>query len=127
MPSFSAPPPDWDRREIPRYRITRETLPAPKSRFKTEPPFAQASDASIWQYGDRVYARGEEIESKSWPNPGTMIPLNESARKVLDFFNMRQKSRLGRSPWQVDRIVLDDGLTGTNQPKFNIKTGVTAA
>jgi hypothetical protein len=110
-PIPNLPPLDW-KRTIPKYRISRETLPAPKSRFKTEPPFASASDASIWQYGERVYKAGEIIASTEWPNPGTMTPLNYSARQVMDFFNSRQKSRLARTPWANDQIRLDDGLSG---------------
>lgn len=55
------------------------------------------------------------------------MPLNYGAGKVLDFFNSRQKSRLPRSPWRGDRIVLDDGLTGPTQPKFPINSGGPAA
>jgi hypothetical protein len=104
------PPLGW-RKEIPIYRISRETLPAPKSRFKFEPPFASCSEANIWQYGERIHQAGEIIATTEWPNPGTMTPLNYSARQVIDFFTGRQKSRLPRSPWANDQVRLDDGLS----------------
>jgi hypothetical protein len=34
-------PPLNRKKEIPKYKIGRETLPAPKARFRFEPPFAQ--------------------------------------------------------------------------------------
>jgi hypothetical protein len=111
-PIPNLPPLNW-RREVPKYRIVRETLPAPKDRFRFEPPFAQQSDAAQWQYGDRVYHAGEVIETTEWPNPGTMHPLNYSASQVMEFINLRMKSRLPRSPWANDQVRLDDGLTGS--------------
>jgi hypothetical protein len=123
MPSFSAPPPGWER-EVPRYRATRSVHPSPNARHLRESPFSSFSDSSVWQFAERDYKAGEEILSRAWPHP-SFHPLNYSAAKVLDFFNSRQKSRLGRSPWQGDRLVLDDGMTGPTQPKFKI--GATAA
>jgi len=119
------PPPGWER-ETPKYRATRDIHPSPNSRHHLEPPFASLSDSDVWQYATRPIEAREEIESKGWPHPSFM-PLNYGAGKVLDFFNSRQKSRLPRSPWRGDRIVLDDGLTGPTQPKFSIKSGATAA
>jgi hypothetical protein len=110
-PIPNTPPLDW-RREMPRYRVRAETRPAPKARFRFEPPFTQIMDSSEWQYGERVHRAGEIIETTEWPNPGTMTPLNYSAREVLNFFNSRQKSRLPRSPWFGDKVRLDDGLGG---------------
>jgi hypothetical protein len=46
-----------------------------------------------------------------------MVPLNFSAREVMRFFNLAQKSRLPRSPWHDGRVRLDDGLSG-NLPKI---------
>jgi hypothetical protein len=125
MTSFSAPPPGWER-ETPKYRATRDIEPSPNDRHRFEPPFATLSDPSVWQYATRIVNAREEIETKEWPHP-SFFPLNYSAKKVLDFYTTRQRSRLGRSPWRGDRLVLDDGLTGPTQPKFSIKTGVTAA
>jgi hypothetical protein len=105
------PPLNW-KREIPKYRISRETKPAPKERFRFEPPFSSGSESDVWQYGERVHKAGEIIETTEWPNPGTMTALNYSARQVLEFFNSRQKSRLPRSPWANDQVRLDDGLSG---------------
>jgi hypothetical protein len=125
MPSFSAPPPGWER-EVPRYRATRDIHPSPNSRHRFEPPFASLSDSSVWQFSERPIKAGEIIETREWPH-ASFSPLNFSAAKVLEFFNSRQKSRLGRSPWPHDRLVLDDGLTGLTQPKISINSGVTAA
>jgi hypothetical protein len=123
MPDFSAPPPGWER-ETPKWRASRAVYPSPNSRHKLESPFASLSDPDVHQFATRPINAGEEFSSREWPHP-SFIPLNYSARKVLDFFTTRQKSRLGRSPWQGDRIVLDDGLTGPTQPKFKI--GAAAA
>jgi hypothetical protein len=104
------PPLNW-KREIPKYRISRETLPSPKERFKFEPPFSSGSDASTWQYGERVHDAGEIIETTFWPNPGTMTPLNYSAKQVMEYFTSHQKSRLARAPWRDGQVFLDDGLS----------------
>lgn len=109
-PIPNLPPLDW-KRTIPKYRVSRDTMPAPKMRFRFEPPFASASDASTWQYGERVHQAGEIIETTEWPNPGTMTPLNYSARQVIEFFTSRQKSRLTLAPWRDDQVFLDDGLS----------------
>ncbi len=121
----SAPPPGWER-EIPRYRATLDVHPSPNDRHRHEAPFSSFSDPDVYQYCERPIAAREEIETKSWPHP-SFWPMNTAAKRVLDFFNSREKSRLALSPWQGDRLVLDDGLTGPIQPKFSIKTGVTAA
>jgi hypothetical protein len=60
------------------------------------------------------------IETTEWPNPGTMTPLNYSARQVMEFFTTRQKSRLPRSPWANDQVRLDDGLSNP-LPKIGLK------
>ena len=73
----------------------------------------------VWQYGERLHKAGEIIATTEWPNPGTMTPLNYSARQVMEFFNSRQKSRLGRSPWRDDQVFLDDGLTNP-LPKIGV-------
>jgi hypothetical protein len=116
---------NWDR-EIPIYRITRDLKPSTKSRFKFEPPFAQLADSDVWQYSDRPIAAGAEISSTAWPQP-SMTPLNESGRRVLEFFRTRQHSRLPLSPWRGDRIRLDDGLTGTGPILPLTSEGPTAA
>jgi hypothetical protein len=110
-PIPNLPPLDW-KRTIPKYRISRETLPSPKERHRFEPPFSSTSDASVWQFSDRIYRAGEVIQTTEWPNPGTMTPLNYSARQVMEYFTSRQKSRLPRSPWFGDQVRLDDGLGG---------------
>jgi hypothetical protein len=117
---------DDPRTEVPRYRATRDVHPSPNSRHHFEPPFASFSDSDVWQYATRIVNAREEIETREWPHP-SFFPLNDAAKRVHSFFTTRQKSRLPRSPWRVDRIVLDDGLSGPTQPKFPIKTGATAA
>jgi hypothetical protein len=112
------PPLNW-RKEVPLYRISRDTMPAPKERFKFEPPFSQQSDASIWQYGEKLWPRGSVVSTTEWPNPGSMVPLNYSAAQVLEFFTTRQKSRLGRAPWRDGQVFLQDGLGGP-QPKIGL-------
>jgi hypothetical protein len=109
------PPPGWER-ETPKYRVIRDIHPAPKARFRFEPPFTNCSDSDTWQYGTRTMKAGEIIETREWPHP-SFFPLNYGAKKVLDFFATRQKSRLARSPWEGDRLRLDDGLTGTTVVK----------
>jgi hypothetical protein len=104
------PPPGWER-EIPKYRATRALHPAPKERFRFEPPFAMTVDSDAWQYASRAVDAGEIIETKDWPHP-SFHPLNYGAAKVLEFFNTRQKSRLPRSPWHGDSVRLNDGLSG---------------
>jgi hypothetical protein len=111
------PPLNW-RREVPKYRISGETLPSPKARHRFEPPFASVSDASTWQYGERVHKAGEIIATTEWPNPGTMTALNYSARQVLAFFGSAPKSRLARSPWFDDQVRLQDGLSSDGPPKI---------
>jgi hypothetical protein len=103
------PPPGWDR-IVPRYRVTRDVQPAEKSRFRSEPPFTEIWSGA-WQYGERPYQAGEEIETTAWPHPSFM-PLNFSAERVLEFFKASMKSRLTTAPWHDGRVRLDNGLTG---------------
>jgi hypothetical protein len=106
----TTPPPGWER-EVPRYRVTRDIQPAPKARFRFEPPFAHSFDSDVWQYGERLLKAGEEITTTAWCHP-SFHPLNRSAEKVLAYFNARLKSRLPLSPWYGGQIRLDDGLQG---------------
>lgn len=102
---------DW-KRTVPKYRVTRAIQPAQKARFITEPPFAHCFDSDCWQYGVRPLKAGEEISTTAWPHP-SFRGLNESAEKILAFFNAAMKSRLPVSPWHDGQVRLDDGLTGT--------------
>ena len=111
QPIPDAAPRGWQS-QIPRYRVIRDTKPAEKHRFTLDRPFSQMSDATTWQYGERLHKEDEVIESTEWPCAGTMTPLNFSAREVMRFFNLAQKSRLQRSPWRDGRVRLDDGLSG---------------
>jgi hypothetical protein len=104
------PPPGWEL-EVPRWRITRHLQPAQFPRVRLEPPCTDLSCGDSWQYSDRHYEAGEEIESKCWPHP-SMYPLNYSAQRVMAFFNSATRSRLTTSPWHSDRVRLDDGLSG---------------
>jgi hypothetical protein len=105
------PPPNWEF-EPPRYRASREVRPSPKGRHRLEPPFSMSiDDGHVWQYGTRVIAAGEIIETREWPHPG-FHPLNYSAEKVLEFFINRPKSRMTQSPWLGDRVRLSDGMSG---------------
>jgi hypothetical protein len=116
-PIPTTPPLNW-RKEMPVYRVRAETRPAPKTRFRFEPPFAQIMDSSEWQYGERIHKAGEIIATTFWPNPGTMTALNYSARQVLAFFGSAPKSRLARSPWFDDQVRLQDGLSSDGPPKI---------
>ncbi len=106
----NSPPPGWER-EVPKYRVLRDTHPADKARFRSEPPFTSSSDSSTWQYGTRILKSGEIIETTEWPHE-SFFALNYSAKKTLEFFRSSMKSRLPRSPWARDQIRLSDGLSG---------------
>jgi hypothetical protein len=109
-PIPNTPPLNW-RKEMPVYRVRIETRPAPKERFRFEPPFASQSDSDIWQYGEKIWPAGSVIQTDQWPCAGTFVPLNYSAREVLNYFTTHQKSRLPRSPLADGRVRLDDGLS----------------
>ena len=104
------PPPGWQF-ETPVYRVARDIHPAPKARFRFEPPFAEMSDNDCWQYGERELKAREIIETREWPM-ASWRPLNFGAKRVLEFFNLQMKSRMPRSPFQGDRLRLDNGLSG---------------
>jgi hypothetical protein len=104
------PPPGWER-EVPKYRVVRDTLPAQKPRFRFEPPFASCLDNDVWQYGERLHKAGEVIATDQWPHP-SFFPLNFSAKKVQQFFSTQMKSRMSRAPFSDGRIKLETGLTG---------------
>jgi hypothetical protein len=112
------PPLNW-RKEMPVYRVRVETRPAPKERFRFEPPFASQSDSDIWQYGEKIWPANSVIQTDQWPCAGTFVPLNYSAREVLNYFTTHQKSRLPRSPWADGRVRLDDGLSNP-MPKIGL-------
>jgi hypothetical protein len=104
------PPLNWER-EIPKYRVTRDLKPAQKERFRHEPPFAETWVSDVWQYSDRHYEAGEEIEATAWPHP-SMRPLNYAAERVHAFFISGMKSRLTTSPWRDGQVRLADGISG---------------
>jgi hypothetical protein len=116
-PIPTTPPLNW-RKEMPVYRVRAETRPAPKTRFRFEPPFAQIMDPSEWQYGERVWPAGSVIATDQWPCAGTFVPLNYSAREVMEYFTSRQRSRLARSPFIDGQVRLEDGLSSDGPPKI---------
>ena len=99
----------WDDTEIPKYRASRAVEPSPNARYRLETPLAHIFDDS-WQYGIVPVARGEIVHSTAWPHPG-FVGLNESGRRIQEFFQRAQKSRLPLSPWYDGRLRLDDGLS----------------
>jgi hypothetical protein len=73
-----------------------DLAPSQYARHRQEPPFTSSTDANMWQYAERPIAAGEELETTLWPH-ASMIPLNESARRILEFFKSHQKSRMPQS------------------------------
>ena len=114
----SAPPAGWDR-ETPKYRATRDLAPAFHLSVRFGPPRAGISAGGVWQYGHRRIKAGEVFESREWPHP-SLQPLNESGRRVQQFFNSHPKNELPWRPWREDRVVLNDGLTSSMRQKISI-------
>ena len=108
-------PAGWER-IIPRYRVTRDVKPAEKRRFAFEPPFATVMNPEVWQYGTEPLSAGQIVSTTEWPYPN-WFPLNYSAKKTLEFFNSGTKSRMPRSPWRGDRLVLADGFHSDGPPR----------
>ena len=110
--NIAPPPPNWER-EIPRYLVTRDLQPAPRARYRSEPPFSTVSDSNVWQYcGAEPVKAGQEISSTDWPHP-SMLPLTFSAEQVLNYFKSGvEKSRLPTSPWFGNRVRLAGGVSG---------------
>lgn len=106
----SLPPLNW-RKEIPLYRVGRSVYPSPNDRHRHENPFSNLSDPGVWQQADRAHAAGEILATTEWPHP-MFVALNYSAKMVLEFFGMSQKSRLPRAPWADGQVRLSDGLGG---------------
>jgi hypothetical protein len=104
------PPPGWEF-ETPKYRVAYDVHPSPKARFRFETPFSQVMDSSEYQYAERELKAHEIIESREWPHP-SFRPMNFVAKKILEFFNLQMKSRLPRSPYDGNRLRLDNGLSG---------------
>jgi hypothetical protein len=91
----------WDR-EIPRYRTVRAVHPSEHPRHATEAPWSMCSDDDCWQYAAKPIAAHETIETTAWPH-ASFQPLNESARRIHDFFRATSRG-LPRSPWLHDRV-----------------------
>jgi hypothetical protein len=109
--SLVKPPPlNWER-TVPRWRLTMDLRPALQNRFRFESPYTDLTCGDSWQYGERPYASGEEIESTCWPHP-SMQPLNYSAQRVRAYFISAMRSRLQHSPWRDGQVRLEDGLSG---------------
>ena len=98
-----------DDAEIPKYRASRAVEPSPNARYRLEPPLARIFDDS-WQYGIVPVARGEIVVSTAWPHPG-FVGLNDTGRRIQEYFQRAQKSRLPLSPWYEGRLRLDDGMS----------------
>jgi hypothetical protein len=116
----AVPPPGWQY-ETPVYRVERDIHPAPRARYRYETPFAEVSDNDCWQYGEFELKAGEIIETREWPHP-SFRPLNYSAARVLEFFNLEMRSRLPRSPFQGSRLRLDNGLSGNTITADDVTT-----
>jgi hypothetical protein len=114
------PPLGWQY-ETPVYRVERDIHPGPKARFRHETPFAESSDSDTWQYGERELKAHEIISTREWPHP-SFRPLNFVAKRIIDFFNLEMKSRLPRSPFQGDRLRLDNGLSGNTITADDVAT-----
>jgi hypothetical protein len=99
----------WD--ETPRYRAQFDLEPAALPRYLHENPFAFESSPRSYQYSAKKITAGEIIETTSWPHV-SLIPLNESARRVHAFFTTQMKSRMQISPWKDGRLNLDNGMSG---------------
>src|SRR3981189_1410040 len=115
-PIPSVPPRGWEP-ILPRYRVTREIHPAEKPRFRSEPPFSHMADSNRWQYAERIMQAGEVIETKEWPHP-SFRPLNYSGKRTVEFFINGIRSRMARSPWQGNRLVLMDGVSSHGAPAY---------
>ena len=115
-PIPNVPPRGWEQ-ILPRYRIINDVAPPAKPRFARECPFS-TFPVDQWQYGTRTMKRGEIIETGEWPAPGAFFALNYSAKRVLEFFNSGMKSRMPRSPWRGDRLVLEDGVSSNGAPSY---------
>ena len=110
-PIPATPPRDWEL-EIPRYKVVREMHPSPKPRHRLEPPFSTTTDSDMYQYATREMKAGEIVETREWPH-ASFFPLNIVAKRIINYFNSRQKSRLARSPYDArGQLQLQDGLTG---------------
>jgi hypothetical protein len=114
--SFVKPPPLGWEREVPKYRVRRDLLPAERDRYRFESPFDMGER---WQYGTRAIKAGEIIETKDWPH-ASFIPLNYGAERVLAFFNTAIKSRMTNSPWHFGALRLDDGMSGPIVPAIDV-------
>ena len=109
--TFAKPlPAGWDT-EIPRYRAQFDLEPAELPRYLHENPFAFQTSPRSYQYSAKKIKAGEVIETTSWPHP-SLIPQNETARRIHAFFTTEMKSRMQRSPWRDGRLNLDNGMSG---------------
>ncbi len=97
------PPKGWEK-VVPKYRATRNVHPSPNPRHATENPHSYQGDDAQWQHGDRCVRSGEEFETTAWPHRSFM-PLNESAKYLLELLRTGNKARLPSSPW-IDNQIL---------------------
>ena len=103
----------WDR-EKPRYKLTR-TLEPMLNRRRFETPLS-SDELGHWQYAERVYREGEEIECLNWPH-ASMAPLNRSAKAIHRYFMETPRVSMDSSPWRDGRVCLPDMTLRTAQIK----------
>jgi hypothetical protein len=106
--SVPPPPQGWEL-EVPKYKVTREVVPSPRPRHRTEPPFAYDFQTDVWQYAARVYKAGEIVETKDWPH-SSFLGITYGAKMILEFFKSRPRSSLTTTPWDLNQIRLVGGM-----------------
>jgi hypothetical protein len=104
-----APPRGWER-ETPRYKATRDLHPPALARMGLETPWTSCNNEHTWQYAPGTVRDGEIVATTSWPHE-SFRPLNESAKRIHNFFSTATKSRMQLRPWADGRINIDDGMS----------------
>jgi hypothetical protein len=80
----------------------------------------------VWQYcGHKPLSAGTVVNCEFWPHADAFEPLNESARRVLEYFNARRNSWLPLRPFEDGRVAGAIVEHSSMQPKISI--GDTAA
>jgi hypothetical protein len=119
--------PSWET-QVPRYRLSRDIWPAPKPHFRHLPPIPSMTKLDdIWQYARQPVSAGDLINTEFWPHP-SFEPLNESARRVHEFFLAGiGKSWLPFCPFEDGRVVSGltspEGFAPPPQPQISTDSG----
>jgi hypothetical protein len=113
------PPPGW-KRQTPQYRATRDLHPPALDRMRHDTPWASTMDENCWQYATGPIADGDLVQTTSWPHE-SFEPLNYAAKQILNFFNMREKSRMQLSPWLNGEVRLETGTEGMSIPVPHVR------